>query len=487
MQRSVAARIRRCQRTHRPGRRADRPPPRGLAATASPPADRYRAPPAKPSRSRERRRVPPAHPRAQAVARRRTTSRRFTAHRLSEERSCAGIARRPQHMRELHASAQAASSSATPPVATAALAIAQVLPSTSEADALRAVGPRAVDGFRRTRCIEAEVLRLRAGDRPPWVGNAEDALRLVEQAIFAMATAAPPTPRAADEILVTGRHPRRARRHAVEQGRLEARSKSYAEALVIYRALGMARQEAARSTTWAWCSPARRGTRRRSPHYKSGQDDRRSGALQSRAKLCNIGPVLLDSATPSAPRIPRKALQVEEMTGGHRAVAEEPCRGAGQAAARPGPAALDQFERGRNVANAEPADRYQEVARSSTSPRPPRARATAQTPRSHGDDHRHHGRADADWRVGSSRPSSLLGLACPPRPHDEAIACGRRRCRPIEGARPDGDEHIHRGAPGTRRRGQTDAEPRPRPSSATRPRSPKAAKLHEPAAAARSS
>src|SRR5204862_4899506 len=91
--------------------------------------------------------------------------------------------------------------------------------------------------------LEAEALRLRAAISR-LVGNADESLRLVEQALELCpttpdASGRPPTP-----VLM-------ARATILNQrgttlwniGRLETAIESYAEALVIYRAIGMARHE----------------------------------------------------------------------------------------------------------------------------------------------------------------------------------------------------------------------------------------------------
>src|SRR6185436_8173093 len=110
--------------------------------------------------------------------------------------------------------------------------------------ALRAAAP-ALQFARDARdvLLEAEALRLRAAIAR-LVGNAEESLRLVEQALelcdTGSAAGRPPTP------VLTARATILNQRGTTlwNMGRLEAAIESYAEALVIYRALGMGRHEA---------------------------------------------------------------------------------------------------------------------------------------------------------------------------------------------------------------------------------------------------
>src|SRR6185503_14350848 len=110
--------------------------------------------------------------------------RRFTAHRLREE-ILRRLARRPQQLRELHALRKEAEALGDPSkLAAAHCALAQFYIDVGKAPAaLRAVAP-AVQYARDAGdvLLEAEALRLRAAIAR-LVGNAEDSLRLVEQAL----------------------------------------------------------------------------------------------------------------------------------------------------------------------------------------------------------------------------------------------------------------------------------------------------------------
>ena len=176
--------------------------------------------------------------------------RRFQTHRLREE-ILRRLAKRPQQLRELHALRKEADALGQPDkLAIACCALAQFYIDVGKAPAaLRAAAP-ALTAAREAgdALLEAEALRLRAAIAR-LVGNADESLRLVEDALAICdrlaaitpgAGARPPTP-----VLM-------ARATILNQrgttlwniGRLEAAIESYAEALVIYRAIGAARHEA---------------------------------------------------------------------------------------------------------------------------------------------------------------------------------------------------------------------------------------------------
>ncbi len=128
--------------------------------------------------------------------------RRFSAHRLREE-ILRRLAKRPQQLRELHALRKEAEAIGEPgKLAAASCALAQFYIDVGKAPAaLRAVAP-ALEYAREAKdpLAEAEALRLRSAIAR-LVGNAEESLRLVDQALALVDTssktdagARPPTP-----------------------------------------------------------------------------------------------------------------------------------------------------------------------------------------------------------------------------------------------------------------------------------------------------
>ncbi|MCX5740905.1 MAG: tetratricopeptide repeat protein, partial [Proteobacteria bacterium] len=177
--------------------------------------------------------------------------RKFAVYKLREE-ILRRLAKRPQQLRELHALRKEAETIGDAgKLATAHCALAQFYIDVGKAPAaLRAALPAqqfardAKDGL-----LEAEALRLRSAIAQ-LVGNTEDSLRLVEQAlelVDAVQRAAGIAPEARPPTAVL-----LARATILNQrgttlwniGKLEAAIESYAEALVTYRAIGMARHEA---------------------------------------------------------------------------------------------------------------------------------------------------------------------------------------------------------------------------------------------------
>jgi tetratricopeptide (TPR) repeat protein len=316
---------------------------------------------------------------------------------------------------------------------------------------MRAVAP-ALQYAREAKdpIAEAEALRLRAAIAR-LVGNADESLKLVEQALELVDQAAKgteagktPTP-----ILV-------ARATILNQrgttlwniGKLEQSIEAYAEALVIYRALGMARNEARALNNMGIIFAALGEYEEALAHYKSALKidqalgDRNNIAL----KLGNIGQCYSDLGdTERAESYLGKALKLAEQTGDLAASAETAVS-LGQTKLQRGQAraALDLFERGRTIAT-ENRDRYQEVralqyialAHLALGNPPDAALDMARTA--------------TDWArkmpmlVGIIYGLAFQGLALSRLGrHDEAIACVDAAVAQLEGARPDGAEHIHR-------------------------------------------
>ncbi|NVB78792.1 MAG: tetratricopeptide repeat protein [Kofleriaceae bacterium] len=293
--------------------------------------------------------------------------RRFTAHRLREE-ILRRLAKRAQQLRELHAMRKEADAIAEPgKLAIAHSALAQFYIDVGKAPAaLRAVAP-ALQYAREAQDVlgEAEALRLRAAIAR-LVGNAEESLRLVEQAlelvdkVQAGESGRPPTP-----VLV-------ARATILNQrgttlwniGKLEQSIESYAEALVIYRAVGMARHEARALNNMGIVFAALGEYEEALAHYKSAlKIDQALGERSGLAlKLGNIGQCYSDIGdTDRAESYLQRALKVAEQTGDLSAAADAAVSW-GQCKMQRGdtPAALELFEKGLALAT-ENRERYQEV------------------------------------------------------------------------------------------------------------------------------
>ena len=294
--------------------------------------------------------------------------RRFTAHRLREE-ILRRLAKRPQQLRELHALRKEAEAIGEPgKLAITHCALAQFYIDVGKAPAaLRAVAP-ALEYAREARdpLAEAEALRLRAAIAR-LVGNADESLRLVEQALVLVdassktdAGARPPTP-----VLV-------ARATILNQrgttlwniGRLEDAIESYAEALVIYRAVGMARHEARALNNMGIVFAALGEYEEALAHYKSAlKIDQALGDRSAIAlKLANIGQCYGDLGdVDRAESYLGKALKIAEQTGDLQAAADAAVSW-GQAKMQRGDTvgAIPMFERGLALAT-ENRDRYQEV------------------------------------------------------------------------------------------------------------------------------
>ncbi|MEP6862969.1 MAG: tetratricopeptide repeat protein, partial [Deltaproteobacteria bacterium] len=294
--------------------------------------------------------------------------RRFAAHRLREE-ILRRLAKRPQQLRELHALRKEADTIGDPgKLAQAHCALAQFYIDVGKAPAaLRAAAP-ALQYAREAKdvLLEAEALRLRAAIAR-LVGNGEESLRLVEQALELVdakgkdtETGRPTTP-----ILV-------ARATILNQrgttlwniGKLEHSIESYAEALVIYRAVGMQRQEAKALNNMGIVFAALGEYEEALAHYKSAlKIDQALGERSGLAlKLGNIGQCYSDLGDlDRAENYLGRALKVAEQTGDLSAAADTAVSW-GQAKMQRGDTrgALQLFERGLTLAT-ENRERYQEI------------------------------------------------------------------------------------------------------------------------------
>ncbi|MFN0249297.1 MAG: serine/threonine-protein kinase PknK [Kofleriaceae bacterium] len=379
--------------------------------------------------------------------------RRFTAHRLREE-ILRRLAKRPQQLRELHALRKEAELTSDPAqLAIAHCALAQFYIDVGKAPAaLRAATP--AHKFAKDAgdaLLEAEALRLRSAIAR-LVGNAEESLKiadealaLIDQAAVAAGTnAAPPQP-----VLI-------ARATILNQrgttlwniGRLEAAIESYAEALVIYRAIGMSRHEARALNNMGIVFAALGEYEEALAHYKSAlKIDQALGDRSSIAlKLGNIGQCYSDLGDlDKAESYLGKALKVAEQTGDLSAAADAAVSW-GQAKMQRGDnkAALGLFERGLTLAT-ENRERYQEVRALQyialahlVAGDPPEAALEM-------------AKSATEWArkmpmlVGIIYGLTFQGLALSRLGrHDEAIACVDEAVQQLEGARPEGAEHVHR-------------------------------------------
>ncbi len=378
--------------------------------------------------------------------------RRFTAHRLREE-ILRRLAKRAQQLRELHAMRKEAEAiGEAGKLATAHSALAQFYIDVGKAPAaLRAVAP-ALQYAREAKDVlaEAEALRLRAAIAR-LVGNAEESQRLVEQALELVDTAAkgtesgrPPTP-----VLV-------ARATILNQrgttlwniGKLEQAIESYAEALVIYRAVGMTRHEARALNNMGIVFAALGEYEEALAHYKSAlKIDQALGERSGLAlKLGNIGQCYSDIGDAErAESYLSRALKVAEQTGDLSAAADTAVSW-GQSKMQKGDVrgALELFEKGLNLAT-ENRERYQEVralqyialAHLAAGDPPEAALEMA--------------KSSTEWArkmpmmVGIIYGLTFQALALSRMGrHDEAVAASDEAMQLLEQTRTDGTEHVMR-------------------------------------------
>jgi eukaryotic-like serine/threonine-protein kinase len=297
--------------------------------------------------------------------------RRFNAHRLREE-ILRRLAKRPQQLRELHALRKEADAiGEAGKLAVSHNALAQFYIDVGKAPAaLRAVAP-ALQYARDAGepLVEAEALRLRAAIAR-LVGNAEESLRLVEQALELVDKLMEPgkaeaTQRAPTPVLLSRATILNQRGSTLwNMGKLEQSIESYAEALVIYRAIGMQRHEARALNNMGIVFAALGEYEEALAHYKSAlKIDQALGERSGLAlKLGNIGQCYSDLGDlDRAENYLGRALKVAEQTGDLSAAADTAVSW-GQAKMQRGDTrgALQLFERGLTLAT-ENRERYQEI------------------------------------------------------------------------------------------------------------------------------
>jgi serine/threonine protein kinase/tetratricopeptide (TPR) repeat protein len=298
--------------------------------------------------------------------------RRFNTHRQREE-ILRRLAKRPQQLRELHALRKEAELlGEAGKLAVAHNALAQFYIDVGKAPAaLRAVAP-ALQYARDAgdTLVEAEALRLRASIAR-LVGNGEESLRLVEQALELVDQTM-----AANKVTETGQRaptPVLMSRATIlnqrgttlwNMGKLELSIESYAEALVIYRAIGMQRHEARALNNMGIVFAALGEYEEALAHYKSAlKIDQALGERSGLAlKLGNIGQCYSDLGDlDRAESYLGRALKVAEQTGDLSAAADVAVSwGQAKMQRKDTPAALQLFERGLTLAT-ENRERYQEV------------------------------------------------------------------------------------------------------------------------------
>jgi serine/threonine protein kinase/predicted ATPase len=379
--------------------------------------------------------------------------RRFAIHRMREE-ILRRLAKRSQQLRELHALRKEAELTTDPgKLAAAHCALAQFYIDVGKAPAaLRAALP--AQKFAETagdQLLQAEALRLRA-TISRLIGDAEESLTLAEQALAlcdAVAKGKDLNAAASQPILV-------ARATILNQrgttlwniGRLEAAIESYAEALIIYRTIGMSRHEARALNNMGIVFAALGEYEEALAHYKSAlKIDQELGDRSSIAlKLGNIGQCYSDLGDlDKAESYLGKALKIAEQTGDLSAAADTAVSW-GQAKLQRGEVkpALALFERGLALAT-ENRERYQEV------------RALQYIAYAHlvtGDPAEtalEMARSATEWArkmpmlVGIIYGLAFQGLALSKLGrHDEAIAAVDEAVKHLEGARPEGAEHVYR-------------------------------------------
>ncbi|HEY4239168.1 MAG TPA: tetratricopeptide repeat protein, partial [Kofleriaceae bacterium] len=377
--------------------------------------------------------------------------RRFAAHKLREE-ILRRLAKRPQQLRELHALRKEAEALGDPSkLASVHCALAQFYIDVGKAPAaLRAVAPAAQ--YAREAAdplLEAEALRLRAAIAR-LVGSADESLRLVEQALemvggdLSTDGARPPTPVLVARALILNQRGTT----LWNMGRLEAAIESYAEALVIYRALGMARQESRALNHMGIVFASLGEYEEALAHYKSALKlDQALGERSAIALgLANIGQCYSDLGdTERAENYLSKALKIAEQTGDLSAAADAAVSW-GQTKMQRGELreALVLFERGLALAN-ESRERYQEI------------RALEYIALAHvrlgdpPDEALDMARTATEWArkmpmlVGIVYGLAFQGLALSALGrHTDAIAAADEAVATLEGARPEGAETVHR-------------------------------------------
>ena len=288
---------------------------------------------------------------------------RFDAHRQRSE-ILQRLARRPGQLREIHAMRKEAEALADPArLAQAHAALAQFYIDVGKAPAAaRAVAP-ALEYARAAgdRLAEAEALSLRSAIAR-LAGNFEEALRLGDQALALVGE--PADPRAAQPLRTRATILNSQGTTLWNMGRLEQAIEAYAEALVIYRALGLPRPEARALNNMGIVFAALGEFEEALSHYKSSlKIDQQLGDRSGIAlKLGNIGQAYGDLGdVDRAESYLAKAIKLAEQQGDNSTLCDAMIS-LGQARLGRGDArgALGLLERGLELATAN-RERYQEI------------------------------------------------------------------------------------------------------------------------------
>jgi tetratricopeptide (TPR) repeat protein/tRNA A-37 threonylcarbamoyl transferase component Bud32 len=289
--------------------------------------------------------------------------RRFQARRQREE-ILRRMARRPQQLRELAALRKEAEALGDPQKQALAHALtAQFYIDVGKAPAAARAATAAIAHARESgdHLATADALRLRSAIAR-LVGNNEESLALVDEAL---ALCGPtdggehqPALRARAAILID------LGTTLWDMGRLEAAIEAYAEALVIYRALGLPRQEARALNSMGGVFASLGEYEEALAHYKSSlKIDQQLGDRSGVAlKLSNIGHAYADLGDlDRADGYLARAMKVGEQTDDTRSLADVAISW-GQAKLERGDhvAGLALLERGRELATAS-RDRFQEI------------------------------------------------------------------------------------------------------------------------------
>ncbi len=289
--------------------------------------------------------------------------RRFQARRQREE-ILRRLARRPQQLRELAALRKEAEAIGDPQKLALAYALmAQFYIDVGKApSASRAVAP-ALQYAREAgdKLAEADALRLRSAIAR-LVGNNEESLRLCEQAL-AMCVPGVGSDNAAS-LLTRATILNNQGTTLWNMGRLELSIEAYAEALVIYRAMQLPRQEARALNNMGIVFSSLGEYEEALAHYKSSlKIDQALGDRSGIAlKLGNIGQAYADLGdVDRAESYLSKALKLGEQTSDPSSMADAAISW-GQAKLARGDAAgaLELLERGRELAT-ENRERFQEI------------------------------------------------------------------------------------------------------------------------------
>jgi tetratricopeptide (TPR) repeat protein/tRNA A-37 threonylcarbamoyl transferase component Bud32 len=288
-------------------------------------------------------------------------ARRFQAHKMREE-ILRRLARRPQQLRAIHAMRRDAEALRDPSkLAHAHAALAQFYIEVGKAPAATRAAAPALEHARAAgdTLAEAEALRLRAAIAR-LVGQNDEALRVGEEALALAASAGDGPPHLLARATILNNQGTT----LWTMGRLEAAIEAYAEALVIYRALRLPRQEARALNNMGIVFAALGEYEEALAHYKSAL--KLDQALGDRAgiayKLGNIGQCYADLGDlDRAESYLGKAMKIAVETGDASTEADAAVSLGQVKLSRAQPdAAMALFERGLELASAG-RERYQEI------------------------------------------------------------------------------------------------------------------------------